>query len=106
VEATIQGSTIETVYNFDVAGKPQRQTTSMSLVPDGSGGLQVFDDAKALIGSASCLADQCLLNIASGPVKIVEAVRVRDGRLEAFGTKSGPGFHIAYSSSSSLLVQK
>lgn len=98
VETTVLGTTVRSVYTFEVQGRQQQQTATMTLTPDGQGGWQVFDDKTALIGGASCLADQCLLTIEEGPVKVLEVIRAREGRFDSFGTKTGPGFSIVYSS--------
>ncbi len=98
VETTVRDATITSRWNYQVDGKAQTQAMTVSLVPAADGSLQILDEKRGPLGSARCLDEECLLTYELGPIKLVETLRTRDGRLENFGAKSGPGFSIVYSS--------
>lgn len=98
VETSVKGATIRSTYRYDVQGKPQEQEVSLTLIPSADGSLSIVDGKGVAIGTAACLGQECLLTMDTGPVRLVERVRVASGRLEIFGTKTGPGFAVVYSS--------
>lgn len=95
-EATVTGATLRSRWAFTANGRAQERTFTMTLVTAPEGAVQVHDAAGRTIGTARCLAGECLVTVTDGPVSLVQVVRTKDGRMECFGTKVGPGFDIVY----------
>jgi hypothetical protein len=98
VDATIRGDSLAFRWQFD-AGGPQEQVLAFRFVPAAGGGYSLVDAKNAAVGSARCLGGECLLEMGEAPIRVVQTVRVKDGRLETFGTKTGPQFGITYAES-------
>ena len=95
VTTVIEGNQITSTYNYPGA-QPGRDRHTVQLTRQDDGTIAVVDETGTMTGNGYCLGDGCFYRMQVEGITIEENIRVTDGWLIKFGSKTGPGFRVVW----------